>query len=45
MPIAVQAIEMIEGIEIAPSLLKAEAGARVEIRERRLACFTRATAA
>ena len=39
MPIAVQAIEMIESIEIVSALIKAEAGARVKIRERRLARF------
>ena len=39
MPVAVQAVEVVEGIEIAAALLKAEAGARVKIRERRLARF------
>ena len=39
MPVAVQAIEMIESIEIVSALIKAEAGARVEIRKRRLARF------
>ena len=45
MPIAVQAIEMIEGIEIAPALLKAEAGRGLRFGNGVLPASTRATAA